>query len=904
MFNTSIKYLIIVALLLAGTVVHAQMGFRITALEKEETYLPGERYTLVMEVVNTSNTSQKVNPQINLPETWDLITQPANTILRSGEKKLLFYSMFIPTGESPGTRKGVFNLLNNRGETIVSKELLFTIEEHHNLTVEKLISEQFIQAGELIETTFEIRNDGNVSEKVILSSRNLIEGKALFNIAADSTVLVKVVQPTNEKDYSMRQVTTNLEVENSTTGTIQKAFSSTKVIPTKVAAKDAYLRYPMEASIYHNSYTSNNMSANSQYFEVRGNGHLDSADNHFLNLLIRAPKQASQSRFGVTDQYSFIYKYKDRTTVYLGDHSFNMNRLGFTGRFGMGIKVDQKVNNWLLSGFYTKPRLFSYTTEPTIGAKAVYRSSDYLKMGISVSHSKEIAQYYNYQAVKTDGQSGQIAVFEVDYQDETTTVRAELATSMTSETMDYATDFNLSHRMGKLFYNGSVTMAGENYFGTLSNSTRYSNSLNYNLNKWNFGIGHGYSQVHERVDSTLFGARPSFENYYAAIGYRVNRNHYFNVRASHRSREDQSDLQSFNYREKGITYRYRYTREFLTLNVSGTYNRTQNLIGDNNGFRDTYGHSLGAIYKMSQNFSVRGNFSHNRTNRYNQANINTDFFLYGTGINYNVNRMLRFSGSYNSGFSPEDTYRKRDFINASVMVKKGRNHQLEARVNYFITPNTINNKEVFAYVKYTYRFGAPLKKILKQGGVSGQVVSNDPSIDLRGVQFMAVGNSVRSDRSGRFELNNLPEGDNYVILDESTLPRGIVSASQIPLQVDVSENQKESLQIELVKAVEVRGQLQVENAKIDYNLKGYLKLQNDSFTYYVESDKEGNFKLNQVVPGSYKLSLIRLKNESNLLATTEQLTIDVKDNAQMAIFKLKAKERSIKFKNKEFKVGQ
>jgi hypothetical protein len=45
-------------------------------------------------------------------------------------------------------------------------------------------------------------------------------------------------------------------------------------------------------------------------------------------------------------------------------------------------------------------------------------------------------------------------------------------------------------------------------------------------------------------------------------------------------------------------------------------------------------------------------------------------------MDYNFNN-FRFNTTYNSGFSPEETYLRRDFINAMLVVTVAKNHLFE-----------------------------------------------------------------------------------------------------------------------------------------------------------------------------------------------------------------------------------
>ncbi|KYG82255.1 porin family protein [Roseivirga echinicomitans] len=898
------RVLFIMALLISSLQGMAQSKFQAKAMHKTEAYKAGTRHTLAFEITNLTSATSSLSSKLELPANWNVITQPSVVQLKSQEKSFILYSFSIPTNEVPGLKKAYLELFNEDLSDSERTEIDFKVGVNHDIQVTSLTTPQYTQAGELIEVSFEIKNKGNVNEKIELSSRNNIEGDLIREIPANSSIVIKVNQKTNAKTYAVQSLLSDLKVLNKATEVSKTAYATTKVFPTKIAKQDAYLRYPMEASLYYNNYSNKNVGFSSAYVELRGNGFLDQKQNHYLNFIVRGPNQNHLSRFGINDQYSLIYRNRKNTTVFIGDHVFNINQLGLLGRFGFGARIDQKVNNWVLSAFYTKPRLVFNTKEPIFGGKAVYNASEFLKLGLSFSSSKEVPQYYNQQVANTAEGNGTIAVFEADYQDSKTQVRMELATSMNSETMDYATDVAISHKMGNLFYNGSTTMAGENYFGTLNNSLRYANSLSYNLSKWSLGVGQGYSKVHERVDTTLYGVRPTFENYYASAGYRINSKHFVNLRAVQRMRKDESERQSFDYREKGIDYRYKYTGNYLTVNFNGRIAKTQNLISDNMQARDTYGEFLNVNYKATSKLSLRTNVSHNRTNRYNINNSVSDYYLFGGAFNYRASRDLRFGASYNSGFSPEESYRKRDFINANVLASIGKHHQIEARVNYYMNPNSETQKELFAFVKYTFRFGAPLKKTLKQGGVKGFIKSNDPSINLKGIQVVAAGNSVRSSSKGEFELNNLPVGLNYLLIDESTLPLGVVALAQKPIEVNVAEKITTAINITLVKAKQLKGKLVVTNANQEYQLDGYLKLENNNFTYYIESDKAGNFKFSKIVPGTYKLSLVRLTSEGTLEAVSKELTIQTtNDELTNVEFALKAKERNIKFKSNNFKIG-
>lgn len=892
--------LCLVALLFSESAM-AQGKLEISTNQSSVGFKPGVRHSVAFEIINRGNSEIKAKPSFDLPSGWNLITAGGQVNIKPGEKRVVLTSFFIPFNERPGQKDGQFSLESSTNRSKTSINVEFNVEELHDVRLSNLTAPENVQAGEMVEAVFEIRNEGNVTERLSVRSANDLKDPDFYVIAPDSAVLVRVQEKSNAQANGIQLISCELEVKTEATGLSRKSYSTTRVFPTKIAKRDAYFRFPIEASVYYNMYSNGEVNQDSKFYELRGTGFLDLRKNHHLNFIVRAPNQSNLTRFGVNDQYSLVYRYKDSTRIFVGDHVFNIDRLGFMGRFGFGARIDQKIGKYEISGFFTKPRLSFYSREPIFGGKVKYYPSDHLTLGLSVTSSKEIAQFYNYTAVKTAGESGQIMAFSTEYENDKTQVQMEMATSISASTMDYAGDVSVSHSEGRFSYRGNLTMAGENFFGSLSNSLRYSNGLSYNLPKWNFGAGQGYSKVHERMDTTLYGVLPYFENYYASIGHRINESNFINLRADYRSREDKGERAVFNYEERGIDYRYKYSQGRLIINFNGRIAQTRNLLSESRDLRNTSGEFLNINYRISSGFSVKGNFNHNRTNRYNRTNVLSDYYLYGGGFNANISRKFRMGASYNSGFSPEETYRKRDFVNANAMVRIGKHHQLEARVNLYMNPNNVNNKEMFAFLKYTYRFGAPLKKVLKQGGISGIVFSNDPSIKLKGIQVIASGSSVRTDAQGRFELNNLPVGNGYILIDESTLPGDVVLVERPPYEVRIEEGQSVGMALELIRAVTLAGRLETDLEGMD--LSAYLKLENDNHTYYVETDKNGAFSFRKIVPGKYKLSLVRLKGAKELEPAIQGLAVEAGPNENPVVFKLVAQKRKITIKNNNYKIG-
>ena len=879
--------------------------FKLRVLRKSDSYQTNNNYTFLLEILNISDEEKQFSLEALMPGGWKVISISDIKSLKENEKKIALISFYIPSNSASGNTKAELLIKSKNNYIMQSLYVDLNVANNYDLEVFNVFAPQQLQAGESIQTRVAIKNKGNVDQEITLNSKNKIEGESTIVIPKDSTIVVDLSQKTDPKANSFRTISTSLDVFSKNSGKTYSAYNTVEVIPTKIKQKDPFFRYPLQASLYYSSFTNQNDHYSSVSAELRGNGYLDLNKDHHLNFIVRGPRKENLRRFSVSDQYSLIYRYKNRTTLHLGDHSHYINKLGFGSRYGMGFRLDHNIEKWTLSAFYSKPRFYSYNSKPLYGAKAEYHVSDSINVGVTVE--KSYGNTYNYSGFSNENQNikGQIITLDYDYRNKGTYINTEVSTSISNKNADYASDLNVSQSFKNFTYNSYLILAGKNYFGNVSNSLQLTNSLNYFKKGLDVGIGHAFSKVNRRLDPLYYTAEPYYENYYATIGYRFGNKHYLRFRFDKRVREDQLDPKDFHYEEYGVNYNFTYTDKLFSGSFGGRFAKTQNKLSQNLEYRNTYSHNASVSYKLFTGFNIRGGLYHNYTNRYGSSGLNTNYVRYNLGFNYNISKHFRINANYNSGFSPEENYKKREYLKLGLFAQINKKHRFEIRANYFENPGAVNDKELLAYGKYTYSFGVALKKVLEQGGVSGNVYATDASINIKGVKVYTAGKTIVTDQNGVFELNNLPLGINYVFVDESSLPLNVVVAVKNPIKMNVEKDKKVSLEISLAKAGNLVGKLNINRSSFNKtNLEGYIKLENENFTYYTESNTEGSFKFQNIVPGNYTLNVIRFKNNTESLKAPKNLTVEVK-NGRITEFNIsvKGKERKIKFNNNNFNIA-
>ncbi|SHJ84459.1 Uncharacterized membrane protein [Arenibacter nanhaiticus] len=885
-----------------NSAVDSEIVFRL--VNKQPEYTTSKRHTLLVEINNRGN--ELVTPTLSmaLPDRWQLVSINNINTIKKNEKKLVFISFFIPSNAPAGEAIANLTLKNNSGNPLKSVKIPLEVAPNYDLEVFNVGFPESVEAGETIKMTYAVKNIGNIDQEILLTSKNEIKGPLRMVLVPDTTVIIPLHQNTDKKINAIRTVYTKLEVYGVQSNNTYSAVKNVEVFPLKITKEDPFFRFPIKTAIFYNSYTNKEEHYSTMSLEISGSGYLDLAKNHHLDFTFRGPRQEKIRRFGNTDYYGLTYKYKQDTKVFLGDHSHSFNRLGLNGKYGMGFVFDQQWEKWSLSAFYTKPRLNSFDTDALSGIKTSFFWNEFTTSGIALQRTIRSEIDLSSPDKTSVREKGFVLTFDMEYDKNNTNIALESSVSTTNRFMDVANYFNVGQRIGRFSYTGNITRTGMHYFGTMNNSTRYYNSLSYDSQNWIFRIGHGLSQVNQKLDPLYYASEPYYENYFADVRYRRNKRHQINLGVSSRLKEDRLEPKNYHYREHGLNYGYTYTHQTFNANVGGTLGRTQNLLSEDTDYRTTYNHNVGLGLRMFHHFGLRGKLSHNYSNRYGYDNTTNNYYRYSLGVNGKIGRRVNFSANFNSGFSPEETYLKRDYINLSLMAHLHKNHQIEILTNYFENPGIVGNAEILAYAKYSLTLGAPLKRVLQQGGITGTITASTPAISTRGIKIIATGKSLLTDKNGHFEINNLPLGKNFIVVDQSTLPQNVITLSKNPHEVFIEKSKKIHLNIQLIQSASIRGLLYLppsEGTASDFVLNGYVKLENDQQTLYTETDKNGNFEFHRLTPGTYTVSLLRLKERDNEFSSNRSIQVTLAEGETLdAKIDLNLKERKVKFQNKKF----
>lgn len=903
-----VNYLLHIIFVFSFSIASGQLHLSVKNDEVLQKMTPGKQHTIVLQLENKTNNTLFAQTALNIAAQWDIISNGFKGDITTNQKKMVFISVYVPATTPPGLVEGKVVVLDKQNTIVAEVALQFNVPEVHQLEVQQLSSPTIVMAGETITSTFQINNKGNVAEEVVILTGASEEKKEHRVIEVDSSAVITVKRATDKRYQKVRQENVFLKVyREDAPEDVKRGYAMTTVYPVKMASEDAYFRYPVEASLYYNVFNAHDYQYNSFLVEAKGEGYLDTRKKQYLDFIVRSPNQNTINRFGMNDQYTFQYTYNKEFNVIVGDYSYRANRLGFISRYGFGFKANYTVKDWDVTAFYSSPRLSRIYTESLLGVKVLKQLSNTFNIGVSVSQSKENIWQYDAEIPNRSKETGQILVVESNYKNKGTLVEHESSVSFMPEHMATAHDTRIHHKKKNFTYNGNFTITGQNYFGTMRNSLRYANSFRYYKNKWSVGVGQGLSKINRKYNPDYELPEPFYETYFLSAGYKISQKQHTNIRVSNILREDRQEVKTFYYKEYGLDYTYRYMYGGLSLSFNGRLAKTQNLLSNEQVYRTTYANNISGAYQINSTFGLRANLNQNYTNRYGVSGLATNYYNYGVGANINLKGRMQLSAMYNSGFSPEEDYLQRDFITLNFGARVKRAHKFSARLNYYENALSSNDREWFSFLKYTYFFGAPLKRVKWQGAIQGEVKTTNASISVEKIKVKASSEEGFTNAFGHFNLKNLSKGSNFVWIDESSLPQGIVVRQKMPMEVVVNEGKTTRVVLDVMKAAALKGQFKIEETtkgEKAISLEGYLKIEGEGHTYYTESKEDGSFEVKGMVPGDYRVSIISLKNEKEFKKLTSEPHIRlVEEQEQFIEIALHKKARAIQFKQSNFSIS-
>ena len=849
----------------------------------------GEKKVVFCSLIGTDRDLQKVRMEVLVPEGFRLITNISEiTSLKVGELKSLFFTIQAETNTRFGKYPIKLRLLEKQVE-LVSYPIFLNLIKNQKIEIVPLELPDKLSQKSQEEVSFLVKNNGNATEELELSSRSgFILGLSKIILEPGQSQIIKTRNDLPKTNQEIRLASFDLQA---TVKGTEKPFSANFTIPImsfQTTKSDAYQRFPIVASLIWNQYRAPGNKLQALTFDVTGKGFVDSQNKHLIEFIAKGPNNFNLPRFGSINQYFVSYK-TGPWKLDLGDKMFAISELTDNSRFAKGLDFGRKIGDKQISIFYLKPR-FIKTISDEYGATLSQKFNEQFNSSLTYLHK-------NHELNKVWTKSDFLSL-RSEYAKGSYKARGEISVSKTMRSLSSGMFYNSSLELKKFRVFTNAIFTGKKYYGFYNNSLLFNNSAFYGLSKKiGLGISNNISQINPSLDEFIYTVSPYFSNNTISINYDLNKKHTLRFNLIKGTREDKMPIKTYHYKEQLSRYYYEYKNKKFTSRIDGDIGKTLNLLEpkDQQRFSNSYRYRGSVGYSPRRNLGVLIFAEHLNTTRFSTSSKQSKFWFYGINTSVNLRNSLTLNLNYRNNFSPDEFYQSQSFFDASVNYRF-KNQELSLMANYSYIPAPINDKNFFATVKYTVHLNTPIRKKKGLGIVLGKL----DGVKKAGVLLNLNGKHVMTDSEGKFVFNDLLPGKYYLGVTKSSLGFGNLVDENMPYLVEINPQEKKNITLNVINTGKVKGSVALKNSE-KRNLENILvEIYVDNFSKVTTTDAQGNFQFSELKEGAYSLRILSENIKSQFLISNNNLNVEItKGTESFTTFNMEEKKKKVNFQKEK-----
>ncbi|WP_449400528.1 COG1470 family protein [Chryseobacterium wanjuense] len=310
-------------------------------VNKKDSLLPGTSTSISFTIENVASESKiyDIKIETSSPHITPILTN-GELKIPANENSVYIVPLKIAT-ETPQGKYSVFlnGIEKNTGEKII-KTSAFFVSGTRKISLTTLHYPEFVKAGETIRATFLLKNNGNLSENLILESKNaVVEENASLVLPAGEGKIITISKVTNPDLGKNEYQNLNLSVYSSDNPSEnQTAYTSVKIISVKPVEEDIFHRFPVASSISFIGMRNRGKYDDGFQGEVYGKGSLDKNNKNLLEFHAVTKNPVEFNSFTQYEEYFVNYK-QDNFFVHLGDKNYSSSFLTEYARYGRGAEI-------------------------------------------------------------------------------------------------------------------------------------------------------------------------------------------------------------------------------------------------------------------------------------------------------------------------------------------------------------------------------------------------------------------------------------------------------------------------------------------------------------------------------------------------------------------------------------
>lgn len=765
--------------------------------------MPGMSTSISFSLEN--NSTQDRNYDFTVQSSSPFITPilaKAEVKIAAQEKTVYIVPIRIAAEAAQGTYSVILYGTDRYDGTSFTKTTKVIVSGNRKLSLTSLDSPEFIRAGETIQASFLLKNNGNVTEKLILESKNaVVDNDTYITLAPNESKVIRISKITNAELGQNEYQNLNLSVySQDNPKENQTAYVSVRVISVKPTEDDVYHRLPVSASLSFIGMKNMGVYDNGFQGEIYGKGTLDKENKNQIEFHAVTANPVEFNTFTQYEEYFINYK-RNNFFVHLGDKTYSASYLTEYARYGRGAEIRYDFKKFSLGGFYNHPRFFR-------DIKDEFNVYSAFKMG---KESEVTAGYLykvprkgemNFSNIRLDSEAHlpyTAGKFKIS---KNIILSGEAAYSKTEQMEGTAYMAQAQATFDRLNGNLMYMRASPKFAGYFTNSSTFNGNLQYRvLNR--VSVFANYMQDARNFErDTLFLAAP-YRNYLQyGIQYKYLTNGLITVYNGFQKYQDRLEPRQFDYYERFFKVSVDQKIGMFQINLQGQFGKTNNYLSGFNGNSNFYSTNI-SFEKFRTSFNIYASYA--ITSRYQLENQRQIY--YGARIYSRFSDKTSLSLFYQNNYMPEEYFRDRNLFEVLFHQQLFPGSELDLSGRYSLQRGDLGNKDFIFSLRYTLRLNVPVQRIAEYTTLSGNI-SNLGVKRTGGIRLM-LGNYLSvTDKDGNYMFKNIIPGNYFLEIDRSTAD--INDITNIPFPVSVNLTDKENtLNFGLTTASTVKGIIQL-----------------------------------------------------------------------------------------------
>ncbi|UCA58060.1 hypothetical protein KB553_13450 [Chryseobacterium rhizoplanae] len=882
-------------------------------ISKKDSLMPGMSTSIPFSLQNNSQENKVYDISVTTSSSYIIpILEKGELQIPSQETSVYLVPLRISAETTQGEYSVTLNIADRSSGLSFTKTSYITISPNRKLSLTALDSPEFIRAGEPIYASFLLKNNGNITEHLILESKNsIIDHDPSMILGPNEAKTITIHKTTNPELGQNEYQNLNLSVySKDNPKEHQTVYISTQVISVKPANQDIYHRLPVVASL---SFVGmKNMGVYNDGFqgEIYGKGTLDKENKNQIEFHAATHNPIELNTFTQYEEYFLNYK-RDNLFIHLGDKTYSSSYLTEFARYGRGAEIRYNFNKLSIGGFYNRPRFFrDIKDEFNIYSALKIRKESEISVGYlykmpmrEESISTNIGLNSEAHLPYTKGKFKVSKNINISGEFAYSTIKRAEGTAYMAQA-----EVNFDKLNGNLAYmNASPQFAG--YF---TNTHTLSGYLQYRLTKRISVLANYMQDAKNFQRDTLFLSAPYRKFLQYGIQYKYLAKGSILINHGFQKYQDRLEPKQFDYYERFFRVSVDQRIGIFQINLEGQFGNTDNYLTGVNGHSSLYAANL-SFEKFRTFFSLFGSYA--VTSRYQLQNQKQ--FYYGARVFSKFSEKTSVSIFYQNNYIPEEYFKDRNLFEFLFHQQLFPGNELDLSGRYSLQRGQIGDKDFIFSVRYTWRPNIPVQKTAQYTSLSGNV-GNLGIKKTDGIRLM-LGNYLSvTDKDGNYIFKNVIPGNYFLEIDRSTTAINDIPTVVFPAAVSLI-NEENIFNFGLTTAAKVQGYIRLseteEKSLPDIETIQFKKGRNKRESIIIEAISnnqtyrkvcfiEEDFDFTYLRPGDWTIKLYRngLDKRYKILNDKFQFTLKPSEVKKIDIQIVK-QQIEIKYQQESLRVG-